>query len=524
MFENIPLTDFTIKQNREEFREALQHLQDKVAQSQPIVQPIIDGKEISTDSMTVSINPADPSQNLASVSYANTDIAHTALLAVRKGAKEWSHTSVSDRCAVLRKAAALMDQDRHRLSSIIVLEAGKPWKEADADVVEAIDFCNYYAAQMEALGTPQKTVDIMGEDNYYFYQPRGVAVVISPWNFPLAIACGMFVAALVSGNTAILKPAEQTSWVAYELIKILQQAGLPDSAFAFLPGIGEEIGPLLVESPLVDIICFTGSRAVGLSIVEKAAVVHPGQQNIKRVIAELGGKNAIIVDEDADLDEAVKGVLYSAFGFAGQKCSACSRVIAVGDSYEVLMSRLCQAAGDIIVDDPRNSAAFLGPVIDQEAQTRLLRAIEEGEKTGSLAFKGTAPSKGFFVPPTIFRDANPESTLWTKELFGPVIACMHADSFDEALTLALDSEYALTGGLFSRSPANIKKATEEFTVGNLYINRGCTGAIVKRQPFGGHRMSGMGAKAGGPDYLINFLTPRTVSENSVRRGMAPEFT
>lgn len=524
MFQNVALTDFTIRENREEFAATLTKLQKEIEQNRPVVRPVIDGTPISSTLTTESTNPADPSQILATVSYATPELTHQALMAVSKEAKRWKEVSVETRCDILRKAADLMDKQRHRLSAIIVLEAGKPWKEADADVVEAIDFCNYYAERMQTLSLVQKTDDIMGEDNFYFYQPRGVAVVIAPWNFPLAIACGMFVAALVAGNTAILKPAEQTSLIASELIKLLLQAGLPGFAFAFLPGVGEDIGPMLVDSPLVDVICFTGSKAVGLDIMKRAAVVQPGQRNIKRVIAEMGGKNAIIVDEDADLDEAVKGIIYSAFGFAGQKCSACSRVIAVGDSYEVLMKRLAQAAGDLIIDDPRNAPAFVGPVIDGEAQQRLLDAIKEAEESCTVAFKASVPSQGFFVPPVIFRDVNPEAAIWKKEVFGPVIACRGVETFEEALELAMNSEYALTGGLFSRSPANIRKATEEFTVGNLYINRGCTGAIVKRQPFGGSRMSGVGAKAGGPDYLLQFLEPRTVTENSMRRGMAPEFT
>jgi RHH-type proline utilization regulon transcriptional repressor/proline dehydrogenase/delta 1-pyrroline-5-carboxylate dehydrogenase len=333
----------------------------------------------------------------------------------------------------------------------------------------------------------------------------------------------MVVAALVTGNVTVLKPSEQTSLVAAEFAKILLDSGVPGKAFAFLPGRGEIIGRELVNSSKTDMICFTGSKAVGLEIISKAAIVHPGQKSIKRFIAELGGKNAIIVDEDADLDEAVKGVIYSAFGFAGQKCSACSRVIAVGDSYETFITRLCEAASDLICGDAKNPATLVGPVIDKETHKRINETIAKAEKNNRLAFRGKETPNGYFVTPTIFRDVETTSDLWCEEIFGPVLACRKAATFEEALEVANQSQYALTGGLFSRSPKNIAVAREEFRVGNLYINRGCTGALVCRQPFGGFRMSGVGSKAGGPDYLIQFMEPRTISENTMRRGFAPNM-
>jgi RHH-type proline utilization regulon transcriptional repressor/proline dehydrogenase/delta 1-pyrroline-5-carboxylate dehydrogenase len=423
---------------------------------------------------------------------------------------------------VLKTAASLMRARKNALSALIIREAGKSWREADADVAEAIDFCDYYADCMLKLAAPVLTQEVPGEENFYFYQSRGVCAVIAPWNFPFAIACGMATAALVAGNVVALKPSEQTGAIAQELALLLFEAGLPKNALAFLPGRGEVIGRHLVQHPLVDMVVFTGSKPVGLEILRETAEVRPGQRNLKKVVAELGGKNAIIVDEDADLDEAIKGILSSAFGFSGQKCSACSRVIAVGDCYEPLLRRLSDAARDVIVGAAAQPATLVGPVIDAESQARILGVIARAESEHTLAFKGKVPSdSGYFVPPSIFKDVSTESSLWREEVFGPVVACAQAPDFTTALEMANASEYALTGGVFSRSPAHLEQAKRHFKVGNLYLNRGCTGALVGRQPFGGFRMSGVGSKAGGPDYLLQFLEPRTVTENTMRRGFAP---
>jgi len=420
------------------------------------------------------------------------------------------------------KIAARLRQDRLHLAALMIREAGKPWKEADADVAEAIDFCDYYAEELLRISTPLRTEELVGEDNFYFYEARGITAVISPWNFPLAIACGMVMAALVTGNVVILKPSEQTSLIAAEFARILLECGVPGNAFAFLPGWGEKIGRMLVNSPDVAIIAFTGSKSVGLEIIKNAAIVHPGQNHIKRVIAELGGKNAIIVDQDADIDEAVKGATYSAFGFAGQKCSACSRVIVVGDAYEGFLQRFCDATSSLIIGAASDPASTIGPVIDRESADRIIAVIENSKKTSQLAFQGATPAKGFFAPPAIFHNVDVNSDLWREEVFGPVVACRKANSLAEAIKLATASPYALTGGFFSRSPKNIAHVKEHFRVGNLYINRGCTGALVCRQPFGGFKLSGIGSKAGGRDYLLQFLEPRTVTENTLRRGFAPE--
>lgn len=524
MFKNEPLTDFTVEENRRAMSEALARLDDRIASGGLVAYPIVNGQQLRTAHTIPSVDPAAPHVTIGTVHFASTADANLALRSLRHGLASWESTAMERRCEALRNAANRMRARRFDLAALIIREAGKPWREADADVAEAIDFCDYYAEEYAKLGEPRRTMEVPGEENVMLYQPRGVAVVISPWNFPLAIATGMTVAALVTGNTTVLKPAEQTSLIAYELAQLLLESGVPSSAFAFLPGVGEEVGRELVHSPEVDVICFTGSKGVGLEIIENASRVLPGQRNVKRVIAEMGGKNAIIVDDDADLDEAVKGVIASAFGYAGQKCSACSRLIVVGDAYEPLIERLREAAHDLVIGAPSEPATLLGPVIDDVAQQRILSTIERAERELSLLFKGQTPEAGYYVPATIFRDVPTTSFIWKEEIFGPVLACRPARSFDEAIAMATDSQYALTGGLFSRSPSHIEQAKRQFKVGNLYINRGCTGALVCRQPFGGFKMSGVGSKAGGPDYLLQFVEPRVITENTMRRGFAPEHT
>lgn len=522
-FRNEPLTDFSIASNRESFAAAHLELQKKIAAGALVARPMINAKELDGSEILDSIDPSEHSIVLGKVHLASTDQAEQALLNLQQGQAAWADTSVEERSACLRRMAEIMRSQRAALSWLIIREAGKPWVEADADVAEAIDFCDYYADQMLTLGQGQLTEQVLGEHNWHFYQPRGIGLVISPWNFPLAIPCGMTVASLVCGNATILKPAEQTSLIAAEFARIVYASGVPHNAFAFLPGRGETIGAQLVSHRDIDVICFTGSKAVGLNIIERAAKVQPGQKSVKKVIAEMGGKNAVIIDNDADLDEAIKGVLYSAFGFAGQKCSAASRIIAVGDSYEVFLKRLSEAASDLIVGKASEPSSFFGPVIDREAQQRILASIQKFEKQHRLAYKGPQISGGFFVPACIFADVDPASELWNTELFAPVLACLQTSDFETAVALANQSEYALTGGLFSRSPRNISYARKHFRVGNLYINRGCTGALVCRQPFGGFKMSGVGSKAGGPDYLLQFLEPRTISENTMRRGFSPDL-
>ncbi len=524
-FRNEALIDFTVSSQRDSFQSALEMVADSIKDNRYRAAPLIDGMVVSPAGPAETIERLDPSNSsrlIGRVTCAGLAEAERAIDSVVSGGRAWEDFGFERRCSIIRSLAAIMRERRKMLAALMVFEVGKPWREADADVCEAIDFCEYYALEMLRLGPAVLTSEVPGEDNRYFYQPRGVVVVISPWNFPLAIACGMTVAALVTGNATILKPAEQSSLIAQEFASMVLESGVPGSAFAFLPGRGESIGRFLVASPQVSMICFTGSKAVGLEIVREAATMREGQRHIKRVVAELGGKNAIIVDEDADLDEAIKGILVSAFGYAGQKCSACSRVLVVGDAYEPFLARMQGAARDMIVGESSDPATCMGPVIDSEAQERIQGIIARAKSGSKLLFEGKVPTQGYFVPPTLFRDVDPGSEVWRNEIFGPVVACARASDFEEALMRANDSEYALTGGLYSRSPANIERARRSFKVGNLYINRSCTGALVCRQPFGGFRLSGVGSKAGGPDYLLQFMEPRVVTENTMRRGFTPE--
>jgi acyl-CoA reductase-like NAD-dependent aldehyde dehydrogenase len=520
------------------------------------------------------------------------------LAAAQAAFPAWRDTPASERSAILFRAAALMRERRFELAALEVLEAGKPWREADGDVTEAIDFTEYYAREMLHLSTVRDLSDVPGEEDLYLYEPRGVAAVIAPWNFPLAIPTGMVSAALVAGNTVVFKPASSTPVLGYALVRILHEAGVPGGAVNFLPGSGSEIGDHLAADPRVDLVAFTGSLDVGLSILRQAAGVAPGQRNIKRVVAEMGGKNAIIVDTDADLDAAVEGVISSAFNYAGQKCSACSRVIVLEGIYDQFVRRLTQAAGSLIVGDPAEPGVRVGPVIGESARDKILSYIDKGksearlilpiagepvairsaamapvtttvadgaagasspEPASEVSVERTAedtpapesagstvesdqvaqpeaaqapeaaeapapaaePAQGYFIPPHIFADAAADATIAQEEIFGPVLVIFKARKFGQALELAQGVRYGLTGGVYSRNPNHIRRAMREYRVGNLYINRPITGAMVGRQPFGGSHMSGVGSKAGGPDYLLQFMEPRTITENTIRRGFVP---
>jgi RHH-type proline utilization regulon transcriptional repressor/proline dehydrogenase/delta 1-pyrroline-5-carboxylate dehydrogenase len=414
-----------------------------------------------------------------------------------------------------------MQERKFELAGLQVLEVGKSWSEADGDVAEAIDFCRFYAKEMRKLTKPQRVGHAPGEVSQFHYRPRGVCLVISPWNFPLAILTGMVGAGLVTGNTVIMKPAEQSSLVAAQLMSVLREAGLPAGVFQFVPGYGEEVGEYLVNHAKVATIAFTGSRDVGLKIMEKASRHQAGQTFVKRCLVEMGGKNAIIIDIDADLDEAVNGVIHSAFGFQGQKCSACSRAIVLDEIYDRFVERLVETAKSVKIGFAEDPGCVIGPVIDQEAQTRILRTLDDNRGKFKVLFQGSVPTEGYFVPPTIFGDVEPNSSLAQEEIFGPVLAVIRAKNIDEALKIANSTQYALTGGVYSRSPENIEKIRWDFEVGNLYINRGITGALVDRHPFGGFKLSGAGSKTGGPDYLLHFVDPRVVTENTMRRGFAP---
>jgi RHH-type proline utilization regulon transcriptional repressor/proline dehydrogenase/delta 1-pyrroline-5-carboxylate dehydrogenase len=487
-----------------------------------IVPVVINGREEISENLVDRADPSDTSRIASRVHFASADQATKAVDAAAAAFPGWRDTPVEKRAGALLEVARFFRERRFHIAAWEVFETGKPWREADADIAEAIDFCNYYAAEMLALARGQ-TRNVAGEWNRYFYEPRGVCSVIAPWNFPLAILTGMTTAALVAGNTVVIKPAEQSSRVGLFLMEALQAAEIPAGVANFLPGDGEVVGPVLVNDPRVATIAFTGSRAVGLSIIRDAAVVHPGQRHVKRVIAEMGGKNAIIIDEDADLDEAVVGVLASATGFAGQKCSACSRVIAVGSAYEPFFTKLKEALETLRIGPADDPATTLGPVVDADAQARVLKYIEECRNTSrrGAVVESLEPDRGYYVPAAVFEIDDPHHPIAQEEIFGPVLAVLRAADLTQAIAIADDSLYALTGGLYSRSPANIERVREQFRVGNLYVNRKITGALVDRQPFGGSRLSGVGAKAGGPDYLLQFLSPRTVTESVMRRGFAP---
>lgn len=522
MFVNESLLNFSSPATRAALQDALSGIDARVESMTLVALPIVDGREIDTQAIVARKDPAHSETILGTIHYADTELASEAIRVLQKGSRAWRDTPMTVRAKLLEDAAERMRKERHYLTALIIREAAKPWREADADIAEAIDFCRYYAGEAMRMAYPTRTSDIPGEEDFYYYEPKGIAAVISPWNFPLAITCGMTVAALVTGNTVLLKPAEQTSLIAYEFAKLLFDVGVPKDALAFLPGLGESLGRYLVNHPDVNLIAFTGSKNVGLEILATCAVVKPEQRDIKSAVIEMGGKNAIIVDEDADLDEATKAVLHSAFGYSGQKCSACSRLIAVGGAYEQLIQRLCEATADLVIGPASDPATILGPVIDEEARERLLNVILRAEKECTVALKGRAPSGGSFVPPLILKDVPQNSQAWREELFGPILACRKAKDFSEAIALANDSEYALTGSIFSRSPQNLSTGKKQMRAGNLYINRGCTGALVGRQPFGGYGLSGTGSKAGGPDYLLHFVRARTITENTMRRGFAPD--
>jgi RHH-type proline utilization regulon transcriptional repressor/proline dehydrogenase/delta 1-pyrroline-5-carboxylate dehydrogenase len=519
-FKNEPNWDWTLSENRASFEKALA----KVKKAFPYDVPIsIGGNEIKTGAEIRSTNPNDPDQVVGITGSAGIEEAERAVSAAKAAFPKWREMAPGDRVEYLFKAADAARKMRYDLAAMQVYEVGKTWSEADADVCEAIDFLEYYGREMLRLATPRRMDKVPGEKSHLFYEPRGVAAVIAPWNFPLAISMGMTSAALVTGNTVVYKPSSRSSVTGAMMVKIFEKTKLPGGVLNFLPGPGGEVGNYLVTHPDVALIAFTGSKEVGLKIIEKAGKTSEGMMHIKSVVAEMGGKNAIVLDEDADLDEALVHVIYSAFGYQGQKCSACSRVIVLEEIYEKFITRLKAAVESVELGPTEEPKSFFGSVIDATAKERILRYIDIGKKEGKLLLERDLPElKVNFVPLTIFTDVRPEHRISQEEIFGPVLAIIKVREFDEALEVANSTPYALTGSLFSRSPENIAKARREFRVGNLYINRGCTGALVGRHPFGGFKMSGVGSKAGGPDYLHQFLLPRNVAENTLRRGFAPD--
>ena len=520
-FKNEPTADFARESQRAAMQRALAQVTEQLGRHYPLW---IDGEAVDSSEKQASFDPSLRDRVVGETAAAQAEHVEQAVAAAKAALGPWNALGVNARADFLLRAADAMRRRRFELAAWEVFECGKGWREADADVCEAIDFCEFYARDAVALETPQG-VDVPGEENRFLYLPRGVAAVIAPWNFPLAILTGMTTAALVTGNTVVMKPAEQSPVIAAKLMEIFDELGLPPGVLNFLPGKGETAGAGLVKHPDTAVIAFTGSRPVGLAINRQAAEVSAaGIGYVKRVIAELGGKNAIIVDDDADLDEAVLAVVKSAFGYQGQKCSACSRVIVLANVYDVFLQRLVEATRSLQIGEAEDPATSVGPVVDAEAFERVQSYIEIGRREARVALAVDAAKlaeRGFFIGPHIFADVPPNSRLAQEEIFGPVLAVIRAADFDEAIRIFNGTDYALTGGMFSRSPANLERAKRELLVGNLYLNRGITGALVGRQPFGGFKMSGIGSKAGGHDYLLQFVLPRTITENTMRRGFAP---
>ncbi|HEX8680502.1 MAG TPA: aldehyde dehydrogenase family protein, partial [Chthoniobacterales bacterium] len=481
-YENAPLVNFVHRETQEKMHAALREVRLRLGRQYPCV---INGQKVTTGKWMSSINPSNPTEVVGSIAEAGIPEAEQAVKAAREAFEKWCRVSVNHRAELLERAATIMDRRRFELAAFQVFEVGKGWMEADGDIREAIDFLLFYAQQMRILGRPKLTQHVLGEESYQHYWGRGVSLVIAPWNFPVAILCGMVSAGLVTGNAVIMKPAEQSPVCGALLMEIFEEAGIPPGVLNLLQGDGAVIGNHLVHHKDVDMIAFTGSREVGLKIWDAAGKTQPGQRELKRVVCEMGGKNAVIVDSDADLDEATIDTVYSAFGFQGQKCSACSRLIVLEEIYDRFVQRLVAATASLRVGNPETPGISVGPVIDEEAYERIKKTIAEGMGKATLAFQQTnVPATGYFIGPTIFTDVKAEDTLAQCEIFGPVLSVIKVRDLDEALRVANSTEYALTAGFFSRSPANIERIKAELVAGNVYINRSCTGAVVGRHPFG----------------------------------------
>jgi RHH-type proline utilization regulon transcriptional repressor/proline dehydrogenase/delta 1-pyrroline-5-carboxylate dehydrogenase len=526
-FKPEPTLDFSQEKNRLMMKAALERAAKKIGYTYPI---IVGGGAAYLSKLASSLNPARANwgEVVGLISQAEERHASEAMRAAHNAFPKWNSCGVRERARILRRAAGIMRERRFDLAALEVYEVSKTWREADADVAEAIDFLEYYAGMAEHLMPYRQTEVLLGESNEFGYEGRGVAVVIAPWNFPIAIAAGMCAAALASGNTVVFKPATSASMCGYKLVRIFMEAGVPAGAINLLTGSGSVLGEALVKNKFTKNVLFTGSKAVGFQLIKWAAEADfADQRQVRRVTAELGGKNAVIVDASADMDQAVAGVMRSAFGFQGQKCSACSRIIVHASIHDEFVRRLIGATSSLQLGDPEDPATDIGAVIDQIAFERVNRYIHLGfEEGATLEYREEAGGvlwRGYFVGPAIFSNVSPTSRLAQEEIFGPVLAVIRAESFAEAVNIANDSEYHLTGGIYSRTEEHLALARRDFRVGNLYINRGVTGAVVGRQPFGGFGSSGTGPKAGGPDYLLPLMEARTITESLVRRGFSPKL-
>jgi predicted delta-1-pyrroline-5-carboxylate dehydrogenase group 2 len=517
-FANEPVLELRRAPERESLLEALRELDARL----PLRVPVLIGGQPGPDDGFESTDPGNPSRVVASAGQASAADAAAAVQAAAGGSRKWGSKPAAERAEVLRGAAAALRRRRPELAALEVRECAKPWAEADADVCEAIDYLEYYARGAVELERGRELLQMPGERNSMRYAPRGIAAVISPWNFPLAIPTGMTAAALAAGNAALLKPAEQSPACALALVEALHGAGVPPQALALLPGFGDA-GAALVRDPGVQVIAFTGSSAVGLEIVRAAGQTEEGQTHVKRVVAEMGGKNCVVVDSDADLDEAVPGIVHSAFDYAGQKCSAASRVLAHEAVFEPLLERLAGATDAVVVGQAEEFATEVPPLIEREALERVSRYAEMAQEQGRLLAGPSGPDgDGWFCAPAIASELPADSPILGEEIFGPLLAVEPVESVEAACDAVDALPFALTGGLYSRSPETVDYVARRTPVGNLYVNRGTTGAMVARQPFGGNRRSGVGSKAGGPDYLLQFAEPRVVSENTMRHGLVVE--
>ena len=515
-FRNEALTDFSQEENARAMREAVERVRGELGREYPLV---IGGERVTSGQTLESYNPARRTEVVGRFQKATQELARRAVETANETFRTWSRVPPEERAELLFRVAALLRERRHYFSAWMVFEVAKTWAEADGDTAEAIDFCEFYAREMLRYAAPQPLVKIEGEENELVYLPLGVGVVIPPWNFPLAIMAGMTVASVVTGNTVVLKPSSDAPTIAYKFFELLEEAGMPPGVVNFMVGSGGEVGDTIVDHPKTRYVAFTGSKEIGLRINERAAKAHDGQIWIKRVVAEMGGKDAIVVDSDTDLDDAATGVVQSAFGFQGQKCSACSRAIIHQDVYEPMLEKIVERTERLKLGDPSEPSTSLSAVINSKAFKTINQYIEWGQEEGGrlVAGGGSDGEQGYFIEPTVIADVKPGARIEQEEIFGPVLAVIRARDFDEALQIANDTEYGLTGAVYTNDEAKLERARREFHVGNLYLNRKCTGALVGVHPFGGFNMSGTDSKAGGRDYLGLFMQAKVVAEK-VRPG------
>jgi 1-pyrroline-5-carboxylate dehydrogenase len=509
-FRNEPLTDFTNEENAAAMRAALETVRSQLGQEYPLV---IGGERVDTEGKIETNNPANRTQVVGKFQKATKELANRAVETAYETFQTWRNTPAEERAQLLFRVAELIRVRKHEMSAWMIFEVAKSWPEADGDTAEAIDFLEFYGREMLRYAAPHSLTKMAGEDNHLEYIPLGVGAVIPPWNFPLAIMAGMTAAAIVTGNTVVLKPSSDAPTIAYKFFELLEEAGLPAGVVNFMTGSGAEVGDVVVDHPKTRFIAFTGSKEVGLRINERAAKTPPEQLWIKRVVAEMGGKDAIIVADDANLDEAASGVVQSAFGFQGQKCSACSRAIIDARVYDPMIEKIAALTAKIKVGDPADSGTTMSAVINDKAFTSINGYVEKGKAEGGrvVAGGGADGEKGFFIEPTVIADVKAGATIEQEEIFGPVLAVIKAEDYDDALRIANDTQFGLTGAVYSRDEAKLERARREFHVGNLYLNRKCTGAFVGVHPFGGFNMSGTDSKAGGRDYLLLFMQAKLSS-------------